>query len=420
MRKYFILVLTFFWIQPAQAQMGLSECVKIALANNPGLKISETEASMTLEDARQAKSALLPSLDFSGNYRRQSTTPELTIPSIELPIGGAPISLFPGGGMTLGTLDNYDFKLTISQPIFTGFRLSNWVKAANALATSRSLELEKNRIELIFKVETAYGNVLKSQKFLQIASSAREQVASHLQDVENYVAQGMAKKDELLKVQVKLSEAELVVIQAENAIKMAMVALENLIGQKLPSDVTLASMQVQEFVEAGQASIKIAKGGMFPSLAAFGTLGYGKPGLDFIKQEWMDYWLVGAGVEWNLWSWGKIRSQIQQAQLKIDAINQTARKVQDAITLDVTQSCLLLDEASKRLQLTSTMETQAQESFRVAETSYQQGQATHTEYFDAQSELTRAKLQKAQAEIDAALAQANWRRAVGTNAKSNK
>jgi outer membrane protein TolC len=263
--------------------------------------------------------------------------------------------------------------------------------------------------------------------------------------VENYVAQGMAKKDELLKVQVKLSEAELVVIQAENAIKMAMVALENLIGQKLPSDVTLAPMQVQESVaadvsfsiqnaysdraelkslsyarEAGQASIKIAKGGMFPSLAAFGTLGYGKPGLDFIKQEWMDYWLVGAGVEWNLWSWGKTRSQIQQAQLKIDAINQTARKVQDAITLDVTQSCLLLDEASKRLQLTSTMETQAQESFRVAETSYQQGQATHTEYFDAQSELTRAKLQKAQAEIDAALAQANWRRAVGTNAKSNK
>lgn len=445
MRKYFFLVLMFFWIQPAQAQMRLSECVKIALANNPGLKISETEASMTLEDARQAKSALLPSLDFSGNYRRQSTTPELTIPPIELPVGGTPISLFPGGGMTLGTLDNYDFKLTISQPIFTGFRLSNWVKAANALGTSRSLELEKNRSDLIFKVETAYGNVLKSQKFLQIASSAREQVASHLQDVENYVAQGMAKKDEWLKVQVKLSEAELVVIQAENAIKMAQVALENLIGQNLPSDATFAPMQVQEFVaadvsssiqnasadraelkslshakEAGQASIKIAQGGMYPSLAAFGTLGYGKPGLDFIKQEWMDYWLVGVGAEWNLWSWGKTKSQIQQAQLKIDAINQTARKVQDAITLDVTQSCLLLDEASKRLQLTTTMETQAQESFRVAENSYKQGQATHTEYFDAQSELTRAKLQKAQAEIDQALAQANWRRAVGVNIKEFK
>lgn len=445
MRKYFFLVLMFFWIQPAQAQMRLSECVKIALTNNPGLKISETEASMTLEDARQAKSALLPSLDFSGSYRRQSTAPELTIPPIELPVGGAPISLFPGGGMTLGTLDNYDFKLTISQPIFTGFRLSNWVKAANALGTSRSLELEKNRSELIFKVETAYGNVLKSQKFLQIASSAREQVASHLQDVENYVAQGMAKKDELLKVQVKLSEAELVVIQAENAIKMTKVVLENLIGQKLPLDATLAPMQVQEFVaadvsssiqnayadraelkslsyakEAGQASIKIAKGGMYPSLAAFGTLGYGKPGLDFIKQEWMDYWLVGVGAEWNLWSWGKTQSQIQHAQLKIDAINQTARKVQDAITLDVTQSCLLLDEASKRLQLITTMETQAQESFRVAENSYKQGQATHAEYFDAQLELTRAKLQKAQAEIDQALAQANWRRAVGVNTKEYK
>lgn len=442
MRKYFIVVLLIFWIRPAQAQMTLSECVKIALANNPGLKISETEASLTLEEARQAKSARLPSLDFSGSYRRQSTTPELTIPPIELPFGGAPISLFPGGGMTLGTLDNYDFKLTISQPIFTGFRLSNRVKAATALATSRSLELEKNRSELIFKVETAYGNVLKSQKFLQIASSAREQVASHLRDVENYVAQGLAKKDELLKVQVKLSEAELAVVQAENAVQLARVALENLLGQKLSASVSFDEMKaniiqptdpatsIQSALTerselkslhyarlASDAARRMARGGLLPSLAAFGSLGYGKPGLNFINKEWMDYWLVGLGAEWNLWNWGKTRSQIQQAQLKANAIDETVRQAQNAITLDVTQACLLLEEARQRLQLTATMEAQAQESFRVTENSYRQGQATHTEFFDAQSELTRAKLQKAQAEIDAALAQANWRRAVGVNIK---
>lgn len=447
MRKYFLLILQFLWIQPAQAQMTLSQCVKIALANNPGLKISETEASMTLEDARQAKSALLPTLDFSGSYRRQSTMPELTIPPIELPIGGTPISLFPGGGMTLGTLDNYDFKLTISQPIFTGFRLSNRVRAANALATSRSLELDKNRSDLIFKVETAYGNVLKSQKFLQIASSAREQVASHLRDVENYVAQGLAKKDELLKVQVKLSEAELAMVQAENAVQLARLALENLLGQKLSATIGFAEMEPKakaaepidlvvsinlalverselkslEYARAASnAAGKIAKGGMFPSLAVFGTLGYGKPGLNFIDKEWMDYWLVGLGAEWNLWSWGKTRSQVQQADLKINSIDEMVRQARDGITLDVTQACLLLEEANKRLQMTATIEIQAQESFRVTENSYRQGQATHTEFFDAQSELTRAKLQKAQAEIDAALAQANWRRAVGTNEKSYK
>ena len=170
--------------------------------------------------------------------------------------------------------------------------------------------------------------------------------------------------------------------------------------------------------EAGRVSIKIAEGGMYPSLAAFGTLGYGKPGLDFIKREWMDYWLVGIGAECNLWSWGKTKSQVQQAKLKVNAITETERQVRNAIELDVTQACLLLEETNKRLQLTSVMEDQALESYRVTENSYKQGLATHTEFFDAQSELTRAQLQKVQAEIDAALAKANWLRSVGANLKS--
>ncbi len=442
MRKYVFLILLFSWHLPARAQMTLAECVKIALANNPGLKVTESDEKIAIEDARQAQRSRLPSLDFSGSYRRQSTTPELTIPSIQLPTGGTPITLFPGGGMTLGTLDNYDFKLTVSQPIFTGFRLSNRVKAATAMAATRSMELEKSRSELIYKVEMAYGNVLKSQKFSQIASSAKEQVTAHLRDVENYVAQGLAKKDELLKVQVKLSEAELAVVQAENAVQLARVALENLLGQKLAASIGFDEMKAKpadpvdlassiklamterrelkslEYARvANDAARKIAQGGMLPSLAAFGSLGYGKPGLDFINKDWMDYWLLGVGAEWNLWTWGKTRSQVQQAQLKINSLDEIERQARDGITLDVTQACLLMEEATKRFQLTATMEAQCLESFRMTENSYKQGQATHTEFFDAQSELTRARLQKAQAEIDQALAQANWRRAVGVNIK---
>jgi outer membrane protein len=443
MKKFLFMMLFLLWIVPVQAQLTISECVKTALANNPGLKITESETKIVMEDVRQAWSSFLPSLNLSGSYRRQSVVPELDLSSIKMPIGGQEISIFQNGAFQLGMLDNYDFKLTLSQPIFTGFKLSNRWKAAKSIATSKSEDLMKNRSDLIYKVETAYGNVLKALKFLQIAQSAKQQVLAHLKDVENFVSQGMAKKDERLKVQVKLSEAELTIIQAENAIKMAKVALENLIGQTLPSDVNLAPMEVQDVVspevltsiqrayseraelrtfkyakEAGQASIKIAWGDMYPSLAAFGTLGYGKPGLDFIKREWMDYWLVGISAEWNLWSWGKTKSQVQQAKLKVNAIIEAERQVRDAIEMDVTQACLFLEETDKRLQLTTVMEDQAAESFRVTENSYKQGLATHTDFFDTQSELTRAQLQKARSEIDAALAKANWRRAIGTNVKS--
>ncbi|MDZ7263086.1 MAG: TolC family protein [candidate division KSB1 bacterium] len=440
MRKILLLLLLCCLFIPAQAQVTLSDCVKIALANNPGFKINEAEANIAQEDAQQAKSARLPSLDFAASYRRQSTVPELTISPVQLPIGGTPISLFPGGGMSLGLRDNYDFKLTLTQPIFTGFKLHHRVKAASALAASRYLDNDRQRNELIFRVETAYAAVLKAQKLLQVATSAREQVAAHLKDVTNFVEHGLAKRDELLKVQVKFSEAELVVMQAENGVRLARVALENLMGQRLPETSKLDDMKAEEtpahdvgsslelafteraelkaLMQAQSASIaarKIAQGGRWPSVGAFGTLGYGKPGLNFIEKQWMDYWVVGIGAEWQLWNWGQTRSQIQQQQLKIDVLSEALRQAQNTITLEVTQACLQLEEAYQRRQMLQLIETQAQESYRVTENSYRQGQSSHTEFFDAQSELTRARLQNAQAEVDLALAQANWRRAVGVN-----
>ncbi len=438
--KKLLILLALVWTVPIRAQVTLRECVMAALTNNPELKKVEAEAAIVEQDMHQARAARLPSLDFSGSYRRQSIVPELNLAAITLPIAGQEVTLFPGGAFQLGLLDNYDFKLTVSQPIFAGFRLDNRYRVAKAMASSKSFDVLSKRSELIFRVESAYADVLKAQQMLEIARSAKGQLEAHRNDVENLMKQGMAKREQWLRVQVKLSEAELAVTQAENLIHIAKIRLENLIGQRLPEDTVLGSMPITESIEsdpsrsleralanrpelrslsyarqAGQTAVRIAKGSYYPSLAAFGTLGYGKPGLDFIRREWMDYWLVGIGAEWSLWHWGKNRSQVVQAQLQLQNIEATDIQLRQAIELDVTQACLLLDDASKRLALTRVMADQALESFRVTEQSYRQGMATNTEYLDAQAELTRARLHQVQAEIDLGLAQANWRRAVGAN-----
>ncbi len=437
MRKIVLILLTLAAVLAAQAQTTLRECVRIALANNPGLKAAESEAGIAHEEVRQARSALLPSLDFNGSYRHQSAVPELSVPPVTVPFWPDPISIMPEG-MSLGTKDVYDFKMTLTQPLFTGFRLSNRKAAAVAVASGRASDLDRQRAELIFKVETAYATVLKTQKYIEIARSAREQVAAHLQDVETLVAQGLARRDELLRVQVKLSEAELSLVKAENGHEMARAALENLLGQSLPVDAKLSGMDAEvsaardlqtslalarhnrpelagmtQAKAAGQAAKKIAQGSRWPAVAAFGTMAYGKPGLDFLKKEAMDYWLVGVGAEWNLWDWGVTSSQIQQAELKLRSIAENERQLGDAIQLDVKQAHLRCLETAKSLTVTEQMVQQASASYEVIERQYKQGVASHSDYFDAQSELTRARLVHAEAQIEDNLAQANWRRAVG-------
>lgn len=420
----------------AAAQQSLPECVHAALSNNPGLKVAESEAGIAAADADQAKAARLPSLDFSGSYRRQSTIPELHF--------DAPLfqQFFPKGGIKLGSLDNSDLRLTLSQPLFTGFRLSGSRRAAEAMAGAKESELKRQRGELIFRVESAYAALLQAQKGAEIARSAREQIAAHLRDVEVMVEQGLARRDERLRVEVKASEADLALLQAENGVALAAAALENLLAAPLPAGTGLtamgpghiepgtleASLQLaaanrEELAslarahQAADAGRKIARGGRLPALAGFASYGYGKPGLDMIRNEWMDYWLVGVGAEWNLWNGGRTVSRIEQAELRLKGIAESERQLREAIALDVKQAHLRLNEASKRLEVAGRMAEQARASFAVTEKQYQQGQASNTDYFDAQSELTRALLQQSGADIESDLARANWRRAVGLGEK---
>lgn len=429
MRLFFSLIMLVL-AAGASAQQTLPECVRTALANNPAVRMAESEAGIAAADLDQAEAAAKPALDFSGSYRRQSSVPELDL--------AVPLPIFPAGGFKLGSLDNADLRLTISQPIFTGYRLSQGKKAAEAVTGSRQAELKRQRRELIYRVEAAYAAVLQAQKGAEIARSTRAQVAAHLQDVETMVAAGLARRDERLRVEVKASEADLALLRAENGVALALAALENLLAAPLPEGVVLAGMDegsikpvaleealqlaaanrpelqsLAQMAAAGAAQQKAARGGRLPVLAGFASYGYGKPGLDFIKSEWMGYWLVGVGAEWNLWNWGKSAAKIEQAELRLQGIAESERQLRNAITLEVKQAHLRLSEAERRLQVVELMAAQAQASFTVSERNFQQGQASHTDYFDAQSELTRALLLKAEAQVESALARANWRRAVG-------
>jgi outer membrane protein len=443
MKKTSLIFLLAAQALPAFAQISVQQCIEMGLANNPAVKIAEEDISWAAMDVSQARATRLPSLDASGAYRHQSDIPELTIPSVSLPFSTTPVSLFPGGAMKLGLLDTYDMRLTVAQPIFSGFRLSNRLKASRSSLQNKQSELRRLKIDLVYKIESAYANVLRAQKLQQSARTSQLQLSSHLQDVQNLLSQGMAKTDERLKVQVRLSECDLAMLQAENAGSLARVALENLVGRELPSDSLLPAVEplkplpelkaslAQAMImrpelsslnftrQGGEFAQKIAKGALLPSLAGFATLGYGKPGLDYLKKEWMDYWLVGVSAEWNLWNWGKTRSQVEQVQSKINSLDEAERQLKDAITLDVTQACLQLQEVDKRIQVLQHLLEQAGESYRVAQKNYLQGTSRQSDFLDAQTDLSRAQIQAAQAAIDYALAWANWRRAVAVIAAEN-
>ncbi|MBN2412052.1 TolC family protein [candidate division KSB1 bacterium] len=435
----FLLVLLILTSVVRAENLTLQQCFELALANNPSLEIARIDVLLAREDEKQAGKEKLPSLNFSGSYRRQSEVPEIEIPPIETPFGQS-ITVFPEGGMTLGSLDTYDFKITLSQPVFTGFRLHNRQKNALALAENKQFDYDRKKSELLYNVETAYRNLQKTVKILAITQAGEKQVELHLKDVQNFYEQGMARKDDVLKVDVKLKEAELAVLQAQNAVDLAGAYLENLTGQPVPENVTLQTVEIPQPESVNQNESlsraysqrlelkslqflktalgfteKIAQGEYWPSVAVYASYAYGKPGLNFVQDEWMNYWVAGIGLEWNLWNWGKTNSRAQQAKLKVRAIEENIAQIRQAIKLDVSQACLQVSEVIKRVELTGKIENQAEETYRIMENNYKNGVVSNSEFLDSQFDLTRARLQHVQAEIDYLISLANLKRADGSS-----
>ena len=68
-----------------------------------------------------------------------------------------------------------------------------------------------------------------------------------------------------------------------------------------PPEQMLFDLQVQQL----DASKKMVSRQRQPRVFVFGQLGYGNPALDFFRDEFRSFYIVGAGMHWTVWDWRK-------------------------------------------------------------------------------------------------------------------
>ncbi len=424
-----------------QEILTLEDCIDLALKTNPDVKISQYQIDLGQEQQKQSKNALLPTLDFESSYKKQSHVPEINIS--EMGFGAIPgfntLNIKP---VEMGVKDSYDFRLTLSQPLFTGFSLKNNLLSSNSLLKSKEYEKKQNRLQLIYKVESAYANICLLKKQIEILEVSKKQITSHLNDIKNYFDQGLARYDEVMSVKVRLSEADLSLIKGQNALETACAVLASLVGRDISVDETLKTLEINtmETVTINESiqmaldnrvefdvlnsnkqaltfSKKAVSGAKLPNVFAYASYGYGKPGLDYVKKDWMDYWVAGLGLKWNLWNWKTTGSKVQQVKIKINVLEQNWEQLERMVTLEVKKAGYWVNEAVKSFNVTQQMVNQAEEAYNVVVNSYKNGQATNSQVLDAQSDLNRAKLEQARTELNYFLAKSNWRHALGISEK---
>ena len=158
-------------------------------------------------------------------------------------------------------------------------------------------------------------------------------------------------------------------------------------------------------LEAGKILLEKKR---MPVLYAYGQTGYGKPGYNMMNREWDFYYMVGAGIRWNIWDWNQNnrgRQVIEQQQLIL--LNSRA-------SFDKQLESRLIQEEAKMEQHRKSMELEEQvleiqkEISDHAAAKLANGTITATDYITELNKESMARINLASHQVQLMQAIANY------------
>lgn len=434
LRIFVLSAVLMFYCQPVfsqeNVQLTLDEAIRLGLENSHQLNSAKMNVKYREANYGEVKTQMLPTLQFYAGYTRLS---EITPYTFSGPFGS--IDIAPN------ITNNYTMKLSLVQPLFTGYRLSSSSDIAENYFFASKENFTKEQQDLILKIKTAYWNVFKAKKINKVIDENILQTQAHLNDVKSMFDRGMATNNELLKVEVQLAEAKLKQMDAQNSVKLAKLALNSILGLPLTNPVEIfeeininlipeidlneqlekayqkrAELKAMDYnIKSGEKAIDLANSGWFPQIYLNGNYYYSNPNQRFFPQQekFKGSWDVNITLSYDLWNWNRTGYKSTQAEVQLEQSKDNYNIIKDAITLEVNQNYLNVLQAKEKLSVSEFSVKQAEENYRVTKELFAQGLTINSELLDAEVALLQAKTNYVQTIVDYELAKASLEKSVG-------
>jgi len=425
-------IILFPHIVSAEEPLTLEASIEIALKNSTVINIAKEGTKSAIAQKREAITGFLPKFSTSYSYQRLNEEPSIKLlpPLVPTPME-----------MVTGTQNNYNWVIEAKQPLFAGGGILANYQASRIGEDTAFLEEKAKNQDVVQEVKIAYFDILRAQRILTAASQSVEMLSAHRDVAENYFKVGMIPKNDLLHAEVELSNGKQILVKAQNAVDLTKARFNTVLKRRIFAPVEIVDILdyqplKQSFEEclniaqesrlelkisslkAAQAGklVRVAQSDYLPSLSLVGNYTrYGDnpsvSGSDFQNAE---SWYVMAVASWNFWEWGKTKFRVDASKARENQAIDSAKELSDQITLEIKYAYLLLQEAEKQIAVSQKVIEQAEENFRISEERYKERVATSTEVLDAQTLLTRAKSDYANALGDYNINYARLQRAMGT------
>ncbi len=397
--------------------LSLDSCYKLVVAHSP---IARQE-SLYHDAYRFQQSALndnyLPMVSAGGQLSWQSdvTALPISLPNVEIP------SL---------DKDSYKLNLDVSQLIWDGgtVRKQKELEKAGLLVNLQSVEAENYRLRET--VNQVYFSILlfrENEKLLKISMS---EIQSRLGRVRAGVSGGTVLQSNADVLDAEVIRIEQLLTELAHNRAAAIYRLGEITGLDLGPAVELLQpvfdtlpladtrlrpeyhmLELQQDRLTAQQKMTGLK--VMPRVSAFATVGYGKPGLNMLSNQFDTWAMAGARFSWTLWNWNQQKKEFQIIGIQKEIIETQKENYErnQRILLGNLKQEILKNEnlvaADHRIE-------QLRESVaKSAGAQLDQGIITSSEYLTEQNALTQARINMSLHNIQLQYSRLNYITAIG-------
>lgn len=262
-----------------QSVLTLDSCRRLAISNNPTIKICKEKREGARYERKVAFSNYLPKISAAGTYIHNQKRASLLSEEKRDIIGGLGNSLqessstilseiailFPelkdiialignidlsapinnltniiNDAFTIDTRNIYIAALSLEQPLFTGGKIIAYNRMARHAEKLTEYEEITAIQDITLATEKAYWQIVSISNKRRLAESMVTLVEKLHSDITELKEAGMATNADILSVDVKLNEAKLALLRATDGEKLARMLLSEICGLPVDSAPTLA------------------------------------------------------------------------------------------------------------------------------------------------------------------------------------
>ena len=397
MKKVIIILVFISNIAFAQQQkVQIGDCYESMLKNYPLASQSDIYSKSSELSVKNLKVKWLPSSEFKAQATYQSDVFELDI--------NFPLTI----DLPEMSKDQYKATIDINQLIYDWGRIKSakQVENVNLKVNNQNTQVELNKIKE--QINKFYFAILILQRNEEVLTVMLNDLESKKKSVESGVKNGVLLNSDLSSLKAEIIKVKQSIQEIQNHRFTTIEVLSEITGMNFSNE---TEFEIPDYSIENQSELTRPENILFdyqkekldaasgmiskqnkPTVFAFTQLGYGKPGLNMLSEQFDSYYYIGIGVSWKFWDWSTTKREKQILSLNKDLISSQEdsfnKQIQVALKNE-NSKIKIYEEAIESDKEIIKLREEVSESARFK---LDNGVITSTEYITELSKETQAKI----------------------------